>query len=277
MDMNWTLLAEVLNHELHDDAPLAESTYRKAYQAARAYYDEVFLPMLDRDVGGGVVENVRAQRLELEKARVKMRDERNEVARIQRELARRESLIDLIKDGLREEVFPAPGYVPHEFPCTDNDLIVHLTDVHCGVEVQNCFNAYSVDIMQDRLRQYLEKIDEIRQRHSSENCYLLLGGDLISGIIHTTLRLENNLDVIRQVKVVSTALSCFIQALSSMFHQVYVYSVPGNHSRVQPKKEDNLRGENLDILVPYILALSLQNYENVHIHEENPEPTVARF
>lgn len=277
LDMNWTLLSEVLNKELHDDAPLAESTYRKAYQAARAYYDEVFLPMVESGGSAGLVDDVRTQRLELEKERVKMRDERNEVARIQRELARRESLIDLVKEGIREEVSPVSGYVPHEFAHTDNDVVVHLTDVHCGIEVRNFCNEYDVQVMHDRLNQYLEKIDEIRQRHSTENCFLLLGGDLISGLIHTALRLENNLDIIRQVKVVSMALTCFIQTLSDMFGNVYVYSVPGNHSRAQPKKEDNLRGENLDILVPFILSLSLQNYRNVHIYEENIDPTVARF
>lgn len=275
--MNWTVLAEVLNKELHDDAPLAESTYRKAYQSARAYYDDVFLPMVETSGSDGLIEDIRLHKLELEKERIKMRDERNEVSRIQREIARRESLIDLVREAMSYEVTAAAGYEPHAFCPSDNDVIVHLTDIHGGIKIKNFFNEYDVEIMHARFNRYLEKVDEIRQRHGSENCYLLLGGDLVSGLIHSNLRLENNLDIIKQVKVVSMAISCFIQTLSGMFNHVYVYSVAGNHSRVQPKKEDNLKGENLDILVPFILSLSLQNYQNVHIVEENMEESVAQF
>lgn len=217
------------------------------------------------------------KRLEAQKAIIKLRDERNEISRIQRELARRESLVDLIREGIRSEIPPAPGYVPRDVTLSDNDLIVHLTDVHCGIAVDNFCNEYNVDVMHLRLNTYLQRIDEIRRRHGSQDCYLMLGGDLISGLIHATLRLENNLDVIKQVKVVSVAISNFVQALSGMFGEVHVYSVPGNHSRVQPKKEDNLRGENLDFLIPFILTLILKDYRNVHIHEENIEPTVAAF
>lgn len=277
LDMNWTVLAAVLNKELHDDAPLAESTYRKAYQAAKAYYEEVFLPITADHGGAGVAEDIKMQRLELEKERVRMRDERNEIARIQRELARRESLIDVVKEGMRAEITPASGYVPTEVSPAPNDFIVHLTDIHCGIEVDNLFNRYNIEIMQERMNQYLARIDEIRRRHNPENCYLVLGGDLISGLIHSTLRIENNVDVIRQVKAVSMALSEFCQALSPMFREVHVYSVPGNHSRLQPKKEENLRGENLDLLVPFILGLSLSQYENVWVHEDGGEPTVAMF
>lgn len=275
--MNWTVLASVLNNELHDDAPLAESTYRKAYQAARAYYDEVFAPMFESGNSSNVLDEMRAQKLEIEKERVKMRDERNEVARIQRELARRESLIDVIKEGIRYEVPPMEGYVPPAYIPTDADCIVHLTDLHVGVEIDNFCNEYNVGVLRERLSSYLRKVEEISCRHETENCYVLLGGDIISGLIHCNLRLENNLDVVQQVKVASVVIGEFLQGLSRVFDRVSVYSVPGNHGRVQPKKEDNLRGENFDCLVPFILGLMLRNYENIEIHEENVEPTVAMF
>lgn len=226
------------------------------------------------DVGGSSFD---MKRLEAEKAIVKLRDERNEIARMQRELARRESLIDVVREGIRAEVTPMPGYVPHIHQLTDCDLLVHLTDIHGGIEIDNYFNQYNTDVLYRRLYCYVDKIDEIRLRHVAENCYVMLGGDLISGIIHTNLRLENNLDVVKQVKMVSTAVAGFLKELSRMFGQVHVYSVPGNHGRVQPKKEDNLRGENFDCLVPFILSLMLANYENIIIHENEIEQTVSMF
>ena len=252
---------------------LNRDTVRKSY-GMFALFDSASWVRPPDDINGSSFD---MKRLEAEKARVKLRDERNEIARIQRELARRESLIDVVKDAIRTEVSPLPGYVPHVHAAASNDLIVHLTDLHVGVEIDNFVNEYSVDVLYYRLSQYIEKIDEIRQRHGSENCYVLLGGDMVSGLIHCNLRLENNLDVVKQVKVASSVISGFLQHLSRMFSSVHVYSVPGNHGRVQPKKEDNLRGENFDILIPYIVGLMMGNYENVIVHDENIEPTVAMF
>lgn len=270
-ETEWADVVDYMN--AHTDGDYKRDFVRKAFPIYDLFNSAGWVRPPD-DVGGSSFD---AKRLEAQKAIVKLRDERNEISRIQRELARRESLIDLVREGMRAEVQPVPGYTPREMVVSDNDLIVHLTDIHCGIAVDNFCNEYSVEVMHQRFSRYLDKISEIRRRHRSQNCYVLLGGDLISGIIHSNLRLENNLDVIKQVKVVSMALTGFMQALSDMFGDVHVYSVPGNHSRVQPKKEDNLRGENLDILVPFILGLSLSEYRNVHIHEENIEPTVAMF
>lgn len=255
-------------------APVAKEYCRKGAPLFYLFDEANWVrPPSDDDGGAGYT----AMRLEAEKAAIKARDERNELARIQRELARRESIIELVKEGIRHEVSPIIGYEPRDVKPSDCDLIIHLTDIHCGIEINNCFNKYNEDVLSERLGTYLYKTDEIRRRHGAENCHVLLGGDLVSGIIHSTLRLENNLDIVKQVKVVSFLVAQFLQKLSGMFGRVEVHSVPGNHGRIQPKKEDNLKGENFDILVPFILSLMLEKFKNVHIHEENIEESVAMF
>ena len=269
-ETEWSDVVDYMNEQT--DGGYNREFVRKAWPLL-SLFDAAGWVRPPEDVGGSSFD---AKRLEAEKAIVKLRDERNEIARIQRELARRESMVDVIKEAIRCEVSPAPGYIPHEHAPSDNDVIIHLTDIHCGMKVQNFFNDLDEEVMYDRLEQYLGKIDQIRARHGSENCYLMLGGDLVSGLIHTAIRIENNIDVIRQVKVVSMALSWFVQELSKMFGEVHVYSVPGNHARVTAKKEDSLRGENLDILVQFILGLSLKEHKNVTVHE-NLEDSVAMF
>jgi len=267
----WADVVEFIQRETGES--LNRDTVRKSYGMYAAFKEAGWVRPPD-DVNGSSFDE---KRLEAEKAIVKLRDERNEIARIQRELARKESLMDMIREGIRYEVSPIPGYVSRECVHTDNDVIVHMTDIHCGSGINNMFNEYNVEVMHDRFDMYLHKIEEIKYRHNSENCYLMLGGDLVNGLIHAVLRIENNIDVIRQVKTVSYALSNFIKVLSGLFNNVYVYSVSGNHGRVSPKKEDNLRGENFDSLVPFILGLMLSEYKNVYICEENMESTVAMF
>ena len=128
-----------------------------------------------------------------------------------------------------------------------------------------------------RLQEYLGRIEEIASRHRANNCYVLLGGDLISGAIHTPLRIESNMNTLEQLKFVSVAVSEFVKELSPMFSDVYVYSVAGNHSRLFQNKKENAKGENLDTLVPFYMQAKLSEYENVHIYDHNDEESVARF
>ena len=271
-ETEWADVVSYMN--TYEDGTVYNREFVRKAWPLLAIFDEAGWVRPPSGDDGGAYE---VRRLEAEKAVIKARDERNELARIQRELARRESLVELVKEGIRCEVSPVIGYEPHSFAKSNNDLVVHLTDIHGGIKIDNYFNSYDDEVMVERFGKYLEKVDEIRQRHSSENCYLFLGGDLVSGLIHATLRLENNMDVVKQVKVVSTVICQFIQHLSKMFGRVEVYSVPGNHSRIQPKKDDNLAGENFDILIPFILGVMLSEYKNVTIHEDNTEPSVAMF
>ena len=270
-DIEWSDVVDYMNEQT--GGTYNREFVRKAWPLLALYSEEGWVRPPD-DIGGSSFDE---RRLEAEKAIVKLRDERNEIARIQRELARRDSLLDLVKEGIRGEITPMDDYVPRIHQLADNDLIVHLTDIHAGIQIENYFNRYDETVLRDRMRKYTQKIDEIRQRHNSEKCYVMLGGDLVSGIIHTNLRLENNLNVVQQVKFVSNVVAGFIRNLSKMFAEVHVYSVAGNHGRVQPKKEDNLRGENFDCLVPFIVGLLLKDYENVEIHENVIEQTVAMF
>ena len=270
-DVEWQDVADYLSDATGQDY---NRTYlRKAFFLYDLYNTAGWVRPPD-DIGGSSFDE---KRLEAEKAVVRLRDERAEIARIKRDLARRDSMIDMFKEGIRAEIKPWPDYQPHIQERTSNDLVVHLTDIHAGIEIDNYFNQYNTGVLYDRLNAYLIKIDEVRQRHGSQDCYVMLGGDLCSGVIHTTLRIENSLDVVRQVIFVSVAIAYFLKRLSGMFGHVHVYSVPGNHGRVQAKKEDNLRGENFDSLVPFIVDIMLENYDNVTVHENDVEQTVAMF
>ena len=77
---------------------------------------------------------------------------------------------------------------------------------------------------------------------------------MVSGIIHNELRIENNQNLIDQFLTVTGYISEFLAELSYKFNTVNVYVCPGNHSRISPKKEDSLKGENIDHLaIPFLL------------------------
>ncbi|MPL95063.1 hypothetical protein SDC9_41226 [bioreactor metagenome] len=273
-DTEWSDVADWYNKQTGQD--VTRCTVRKGYFLLAPFLEAGMVNPYKNE-GTSESDDLRAQRLELEKERIRLRDERNENSRIIRELARKDATIDIVKNVISETVEPHDGFAQPPRVPSDTDMIVHLTDIHAGIQIDNFANQYDSRIMNQRLQAYLSRIAEIQKRHKSESCYLLLGGDLISGIIHSNLRLENNLNVIEQVKAVSLSICEFIKTLSSMFSDVNVYSVPGNHSRCLPNKEDNLKGENLDVLVFFYAQAALQQYENVYFFENDVEESVAIF
>ena len=97
----------------------------------------------------------------------------------------------------------------------------------------------------------------------------MLGGDAISGIIHTSLRLQNNEDVIEQLKIAIDLIGEFVIELMPYFEDINIYGVAGNHSRISPAKEDNLKGENLEEMILYCLKLKFAGVEQVHIDDNS--------
>ena len=88
IELTWEELAEILNKELIGDESefLGESAYRKKYQQARAFYDEVFSKMISDEYH----DQIAVQRRELQKERYKLQTEKLEYNRWLREDARDE-------------------------------------------------------------------------------------------------------------------------------------------------------------------------------------------
>lgn len=183
----------------------------------------------------------------------------------------------MIKRVIREEVEPI------EFECneinsytSDNDLLVHLTDIHTGIEIDSYINKFNKDVLKDRIEKYTSEILSIKETHDSENCHIVIG-EILSGLIHNNLRLQNNMDLIEQFKYISMLISEMLVVLSNEFNWVNVYVTMGNHSRIVAKKEESLQGENFDLLLPFYLKVSLQNIKNISIVDNEIEPSIAMF
>jgi hypothetical protein len=278
LDMSWDDIADVINKEIgNEDMPFSSSAFRKPYQQAKRFYDAgVFGEISD----GEYLKELQSQKQELEKQRVKVRDERNELKRVIREEARKESFKDQVLRSIAEsDCHPLLYDEMKKFDGvlkSDNDLIISMTDLHTGIEIDNYFNKFNEDVLRERMNNYLDKIFEVQLRHGSENAHVILS-ELVSGIIHTELRIENNQNLIDQFLTAANYISQFLSELSYRFEEVNVYMCPGNHSRISPKKEDSLKGENIDHLAIPFLEAKLQNFENIKFHNNNIEESIAMF
>ena len=277
LDLSWEEIAAIINKEFRSDESeyRTEAAYRKPFsQAARFYEAGVFTTDINSP---DYLRELQEQKHEIQKEKQKLTDERTALRRSLREAARKETLYDIMARAVEDYKPINYDYVPAEIEHGDNDLIIHLTDIHCGVTIESPFNVFNSDILLKRLNKYLDEILEIKNLYNAENAYVILGGDLIQGLIHLNARVEAKENLIEQIMKVSDYIANFLAVLSSHFNYVEVHTTAGNHSRSFAAKEETSRGENFDLLVPYVCSKALQNFNNVVFINNYLECDIAAF
>lgn len=275
LDATWVEIADWMNANWRSDETeyFCESSYRKKY---KNYIDAKTMFVKQEATSDGTADELAAKLREIEKAKIKLRDERTDYQKSLREDARRESFVELVERAFASQVSPF-DYKSTAIIDSNEDMVVCLSDLHAGIEVNNWWNTYDTSILKTRLHKYLDEIREIQTLHQCKVCNVVLGGDQVSGFIHNNLRLQNNENVIEQLKVAVTYIGEFIYALQGLFENINVYSVAGNHSRLNPNKDDNLKGEELDEMIPFCLKLQFANNKNINICDTRMDNTISSF
>lgn len=213
---------------------------------------------------------------ELEAAKVQFRDERAAWNRQNTIDARVNQKLDYLESVLKEsgERIYTPSPIEVCAGNSDNDLLVILSDLHIGAAFSSEWGEYNSDIATRRLNQYIREIVKIAERHNSENCFVSIQGDLISGNIHKSIQVTNRENVIDQIKIAANLITDFCFELSNYFKKVTITNVSGNHSRID-KKEDAIHSERLDDLIGWIVKNSLSHINKITFKENNLDIGIA--
>lgn len=274
IDLDWEGIAQLINREFREDESeyRTEAAYRKPYQqASRFYHAGIFAKDEDK-----YIKELRDAKHELRKEKQKLFDERTSLNKTLREQARVDNDLAYLEDVISKKAFNAlPPHNPVSIS-SDNDMIICLSDLHYGLFNSGAFGQYSSDIATERMSNYCDKIQELQKLHNSENAYIILLGDEISGAIHQTIQLENRENLVEQIQGAAELIASFVYALSAVFNNVYVANVGGNHSR-SALKDDVLRGERFDNLIPWYMKAALKHIENVHFINQKYDSTICDF
>lgn len=210
---------------------------------------------------------------ELEKTKVRIRDHRNALARQIRNEARAEELLEIV----RNTVIPLPeiDFEPKPTTTEHKCLYALVSDLHYGISFKSVAGSYDKEIARERMAKYAAEI--IRIGKDVDTLYISLMGDMISGGIHPSIRVEERENVVQQVIGAAELISKFIYTLSQHFFSVIVNSVDGNHSRIERNVEDSVRNEKLDILIPWFCKARLAEQKNVKFVDSELDSTIANF
>lgn len=217
--------------------------------------------------------------LELRKEKVKLTDLKTQVNKQIRELARKESLSELLEDKLKQlDMQPKIINDSYKQRVTSNrDMVCLISDIHYGIKTTNAISPYDSDVCKQKMDYLINKTIAFSLENDVDKLYLMILGDEISGLIHNTTRLEQREDVISQVIEVSELLYESIVKLAKNLPFVIVGLAQGNHSRVMADKKDSLEQENFTRLIKEFLKLRLANISNVLLLENKFDESIIEL
>jgi predicted phosphodiesterase len=204
--------------------------------------------------------------IQFQKEKYKIQDQKREYRNLIRQEARFEHLRDEIIKAVKEvaNLKPLIWSKPHPIHGA-KEAVVLFSDWHYGIVSDNYFNKFNPEIFRERVQKLVHKTIEYGKLHQIKTLHCFNLGDLLSGILHVSVRVQNSEDIISQVKVVSEVLSEVLAKLASEFEEVKFYSVRGNHDRVTPNKADALSKESFADIIPWFIEARTSHISNLKV------------
>lgn len=247
---NGSITFEEMGDFLVDDNRWNPDNWRKFYYIAK----EV-IKKLDEDIEytqDDVIREMEDMKIEIYKEKVKLRDQRRELNKLHTKQARFENLVEVIKERL-EEIGTLPREKYYKQLDKEKGATLIVSDLHYGIKVDNQFNYYDTEVAEDRLKQLTNKTIQYCKRHDISHLNIELLGDMVSGTIHTGVRIQQEEDIIQQIIDCAELLSNMVNDLAEYVENITVYSVYGNHGRTESNKHDAINRENYERLIYYFM------------------------
>jgi hypothetical protein len=251
--------AEIVNEA--NGTSYDESKWRKDYAQFMKWHSYLINKNLDKDIAKKHEE----LRIESEKAKIRQRDQKREYNKLITNQARFEEIKDDVYDAVLKLEKKKPLTFSPKFDVTSGKHGLALfSDWHYGMNISNSTNTFNIHVFNKRVEKLVNKIIEYGHINQIETLHIGQLGDLISGSIHVSTRVQSNEDVIEQTKYVSEVLSEILSTLANEFPRIKYYNVIGNHGRTGNKHDVGIK-ENFEYLVPWFLEARLREFDNIEI------------
>jgi len=265
IDVDYEELSELIFGEGNAYNP---SEVRKRMYGMKHLIDVIEQQSIDSIQDVDVLESLDLKRIDFEKEKIKFQDQRREYFNLLRESAR----FDHIKEHIEKVALDISKQKPLEWEPiykTGNykEGVLLISDFHFGLEIENFLNTYNKEEFIKRINRLTLKTIEHGKFHGIKTLHVVNLNDLISGLIHVTVRIANTEDVIEQTQFIAEVLAEVLCKFANEFEEVKFYSVLDNHSRVTPNKKEAIDGESFARFIPWYLKPRLKDILNVSIIE----------
>lgn len=213
------------------------------------------------------------------KEATKVRDAYNEYRLDLRKEARWESFRDALIAEVGKlpalKILPSPQLSVAEYTA-GKEAILPFADLHLGPDFSNYFNTYDFDKAVERVNALVTKTISYCKLLNVTKLHFLNMGDLVSGIIHPTIRLGQQQDTITSVMKAAELVAEVLARLSEHIPSVTYRSVIDNHSRLNANIAENLNEENMNRIIDWFVEERLKG-SNVEFIKDNIDLQIGKF
>ena len=266
--MGWGEIADYLGLDCHPD------NLRKG-----AYYIKKYNDYLNNNENNPISyeEKLLKKEIEIKKMTNKMSDMRNLVNKMIKEQSRFEDMLDCAREIAKDFDLSKPLLSnPPVITSGNKEGLLLLSDWHIGLVCQNHWNEFNTEIAKERLSFLKQRVIDICLHNNVKKINVCCCGDLISGIIHNNLRLENRENVVQQSIIVVEMISELLASLSTLF-EVDFYYVVGNHERISANKNDSLDKENFGYFILEMIKSRCANLKGLTIRDNTIDDEIITF
>lgn len=257
-DMDWAEIRDAYSMDCHPD------TLRKASVGIKMAADAGCLDFDKADVNDYA---------EIYIAKKQFYDQRREYNKLLTEEARQrhveEELIRCAEKLNCEKILTPVHYKDITWFVHEREAVLFLADWHFGIHSDNVWNKYSPEIADARIQQLMENTARKLHENYVNKLHIVIMGDMISGAIHNSIRVQCNETAVDQLMQVSERLAELISELANSVSWAEVYCTYGNHARMVANLGDSIHADNLERIIPFWLKQRLKNRADVHINEDN--------
>lgn len=260
----WERLIEILGVVDKEGNPKKAETFR-IWLKGRQYADGTITKNVQM-LSGQTIDGLTFQEFEdkteeikrnLYIEKTKTRDVYNAYRRTLRDEARIESIKETIS-GVVDELSSLPE-VEFEGLVSEHkkEAVLLFSDLHIGTVVDSFYNKYNNEIARKRVAKLVDDTIKYCRDNNVQRLNVLNLGDMVSGIIHVSGRIENSDDVISQVMLASEILAESLNKLQQAAPEIIYRSCTDNHGRVVADYHQHIEKENFSRLIDFYLEARL--------------------
>ena len=234
LDLNWDEIGNIINKELFgEDEELyrTSSAYRKPYQYAKDFFDDVFKKKISDD-NSNLTKDLEDVKREIQKERIKLNTAKVEYNRDIRKQSRFELFYEDIKNNIKKLEVPNFEYNGSS-DFIEKEYILTIADIHCGAQFECENNYYSLEECKNRFEILFDEAVSFIKEKRLNRIHVLELGDSIQNILRLNDLKINQTSVVEATVYDSKLIANFLNGLSKYCEVIYYHCPTSNHSQIR--------------------------------------------
>lgn len=270
LDLNWEQVGELINKELFgsdEELYRTSSAYRKPYQYAKDFYDDVFKKRMYLD-DNEAIKKMDDLKRDIQKERIKLNTTRVEYNKWLRENARDELIVEEICKSISNlSPLEKPTYIQNKYSTKEYCLV--FGDEHYGTEFEltdllgNVINSYSPEIFEKRMWDLFYQVIDIIKKEDINTLNVYSMGDFSDGCLRVSQLMKLRYGVIDGTIKYANFISNWLNELTK-YVRIRFQMTDGNHTELrmlgQPK--GTFVEDNMGKIVKEFIKIRLEDNNN---------------